>query len=157
MLFRVTPGGGRANRTAVSFLPNTMGMPAFPTVAQGTLGGYPIVTSANMPNNIVLLVDADMLLHASDDTIRLDVSREASVQADDAPNTPASGMVSLWQQNLIGILAEKYEWWGRARDQAIVVINTVTWATAPAPLAAPLSATAAAAPRTAPPGAPRRT
>jgi hypothetical protein len=53
---------------------------------------------------------------------------------------------------LIGILAEKYEWWGRARDQAIVEITSVAWATAPAPI----NPTAAAA-RTAatPPGGSR--
>jgi hypothetical protein len=151
-----------ANKAAISFLPNAFGVPAFPAVgAQGTLAGYPIVVSQNVPNNIVLLVDTDMLLHASDPAVRLDISREASVQADDAPGTPPTGMVSLWQQNLIGILAEKYEWWGRARDQAIVQITGVIWATAPAPLSAPVSPTmaaaAAAATRQAPPGAPRRT
>lgn len=123
-----------ANRTAVSFLPNAFGVPAFPSVgAQGTLAGYPIITSQNMPSTSVLLIDADMILYASDDNIRLDISREASVQADSDPATPPTGMVSLWQQNLIGILAEKYEWWGRARDQAVVQITGVTWATAPAP------------------------
>jgi hypothetical protein len=57
---------------------------------------------------------------------------------------------------LIGILAEKYEWWGRARDQAIVEITSVAWATAPAPISAPINPTAAAA-RTAatPPGGSR--
>jgi HK97 family phage major capsid protein len=146
-----------ANRTAVGFLPNAFGVSAFPSVtAQGTLAGLPIITSQNVPNNIVLLIDADMLLHASDPSIRLDISREASVEASDTPGTPPTGMVSLWQQNLIGILAEKYEWWGRARDQAIVEITGVAWATAPAPISAPINPTAAAA-RTAvtPPGGSR--
>jgi HK97 family phage major capsid protein len=140
-----------ANKAAISFLPNAFGVPAFPGVgAQSVLAGYPIVTSQNVPNNIVLLVDADMLIHASDPTIRLDVSREASVQADDTPGTPPTGVVSLWQQNLIGILAEKYEWWGRARDQAIVQITGVTWATAPAPISAPISPMTTAAATVAP-------
>jgi hypothetical protein len=82
------------------------------------------------------------------------------VEAADIPGTPPSGMVSLWQQDLIGVLAERYMWWGRARDTAIVVINTVAWATAPAPVAVsppvdPVAAAAAA--RHAPPGAPRCT
>jgi hypothetical protein len=140
-----------ANRATISFLPNAMGLPALPSVAsQGIFAGYPIITSQNVPNNIVLLVDTDMLIHASDPAVRLDISREGSVQADDVPGTPPTGMVSLWQQNLIGILAEKYEWWGRARDQAIVEITGVTWATAPAPLSEPITPAAAARPAGAP-------
>lgn len=135
-----------ANKAAVSFLPNAFGVPAFPGVAaQGLLAGAPIVTSQNVPNSIVLLIDCDMILHASDPNIRLDISREASVQADSDPATPPTGMISLWQQNMVGILGEQYVWWGRARDQAIVEITGVQWATAPAPLAAPISPTAAAA------------
>jgi hypothetical protein len=35
-----------ANRAAVSFLPNALGLPAFPQVgSQGMLAGYPIITS----------------------------------------------------------------------------------------------------------------
>jgi hypothetical protein len=151
-----------ANKPAISFLPNALGLPAFPSLAQGTLAGYPIVVSPNVPNNIVLLVDADMLLYASDPAVRLDISREASVQADDVPGTPPTGMVSLWQQNLIGVSAEQYCWWGRARDTAIVQITGVAWATAPAPLSAPVvpngvNPTAAAAGRQPAAGAPRRT
>jgi HK97 family phage major capsid protein len=85
-----------ANRAAISFLPNALGLPALPSVTgQGTLAGYPIITSQNMPNNRVLLVDSDMLLHASDPAIRLDMSREASVQADTDPASPPTGLVSL--------------------------------------------------------------
>jgi len=128
----------RANATSVGFLPNAFGVPAFPTVAaSGRLAGLPVIASPNMPSNIVLLVDADMILYAADPAVRLDISREASVQADTDPSTPPTGLISLWQQNLIGILAEKYEWWGRARDQAIVEITGVTWSTA-APPGAPV-------------------
>lgn len=122
-----------ATRTALTFMPNAFGVPGFPSVAaEGTFAGYPVVTSPNVPNGAVYLIDADMILYAADDNIRLDISREASVQADSDPATPPTGMVSLWQQNLIGILAEKYEWWGRARDSAIVVISGVDWGAPPA-------------------------
>lgn len=121
-----------ATHTALSFLPNAFGVPAFPSVGgTGSFAGYPVVTSPNVPNGNVYLIDADMILHAADNDIRLDISREASVEASDAPGTPPTGMVSLWQQNLIGILAEKYEWWGRARDAAIVVISGVNWGAPP--------------------------
>lgn len=135
-----------ATRTALGFMPNAFGVPAFPSVAgTGTFAGYPVVTSPNVPNGSVYLIDADMILYASDTDIRLDISREASVQADSDPATPPTGMVSLWQQNLIGILAEKYEWWGRARDQAVVVLSGVNWGAPPVttpPAGSPMAASA---------------
>lgn len=136
-----------ATRTSVGFMPNAFGVPAFPSVgSQGTFAGYPVVTSQNVPNGVAYLIDADSILYASDTDIRLDISREASVQADSDPATPPTGMVSLWQQNLIGILAEKYEWWGRARDQAVVVISGVNWGAPPAaaPAGSPMQTGAAA-------------
>lgn len=135
-------------RTSVGFMPNSFGVPAFPSVGgAGTFAGYPIVTSMNMPPNVALLIDADSILYASDTNIRLDISREASVQAADNPDSPPTGMISLWQQNMIGILAEKYEWWGRARDAAIVQITGVNWGAPPTttepPAGSPMAAPAA--------------
>lgn len=121
-----------ATRTSVSFMPNAFGVPAFPSVAgSGLFAGYPVVVSPNVPNGVVYLIDADMILYASDNDIRLDVSREASLQVDSDPASPPTPLISLWQQNMIGILAEKFEWWGRARDQAIVVISGVNWGAPP--------------------------
>jgi hypothetical protein len=55
---------------------------------------------------------------ADEGGLTIDVSREASVQMDSAPTDPpvaATVVVSLWQLNLIGIKAERFINWKRAR------------------------------------------
>jgi len=120
---------------------NAFGQPAFPSVnGNGTLNGYPVVQSAFVPSNIIVLVDQHKILHAADPSIAVDVSREASLQMDSAPANPPTPLVSLWQQNMIALRAEKFEYWMRANDQAVVAITAVAYNTAPAPaLAAPAS------------------
>ena len=88
---------------------------------------------------------ADVLL-ASDDSVTVDVSREASVQMDDAPATPATPLVSFWQQNLIGLRCEMFAYWQRARDKGVVLITAVGYGqTPPVLLGAPASAPASRA------------
>ena len=43
---------------------------------------------------------------ADDGQTMVDTSKEASLQADSAPATPPTPLISLWQQNLLGIKAE---------------------------------------------------
>lgn len=122
-----------ANRVAISSTLNAFGQPMFPTLmANNTLAGYPVATSAFCPPDILVLLDQDKILHASDPQIAVDVSREASIQLDGAPVNPPTPLVSLWQQNMIGIRAEKFEYWMRAIPQAVVEVNTVAYGAAPA-------------------------
>jgi HK97 family phage major capsid protein len=107
---------------------NSFGQPAYPTVGgNSTLSGYPLITSAHLPSTQVVLMDQADVLIASDDSVTVDVSREASVQMDSAPATPASPLVSLWQQNLIGLKAEQFAYWMRARDEGVVLITGVDY------------------------------
>jgi len=126
---------------------NPFGQPAYPSVngVGGTLAGYPVVTSRSMPVDVILLIDQNMILHASDGSVTVDVSREASIQLDGAPATPPTALVSLWQQNMIGLRAEKFEHWLRARDTSVVEITGVSYSTAapPALMAAPAGAAGA--------------
>jgi HK97 family phage major capsid protein len=122
------------NRTALEMQINAFGQSAFPSIgASGTLAGYPIAVSAFVPNNEIILMDQDKILHASDPSIAVDVSREASIQIDTAPANPPTPLVSLWQQNMIGLRAEKYEYWMRARDNGVVVLTGVNYLVLPAP------------------------
>jgi HK97 family phage major capsid protein len=104
-------------------------------MASGKLLGIPVLSSANMPINDVAdpdpdtttisLVDASQILFADDGPVVIDVSREASLQLDSAPGTPPVNLVSLWQQNMLGIKAEIYRYWMRRRDDAVQVIGPV--------------------------------
>lgn len=136
---------------AVQSVINAFGQAAFPTAANGYIAGYPVYTSAAVKIDEVVLFDQDDVLLASDDTVTVDVSREASLQMDSAPATPPTPLVSLWQQNMIGLRAEQFIHWQRARDQSFVLITSVDWGsvapaaagtlTAPAPTATRKSAT----------------
>jgi hypothetical protein len=123
----------------LSLVVNSLGQPSFPgiTMQGGTFFGLPVVTSesagltdASAAGHMVALVNAPEILLADDGQVAIDVSREASVQMDDAPtNPPVAGTVfqSFWQQNLIGIKAERFITWAKARSTAVVITNSVNW------------------------------
>ncbi len=109
-------------------------------MSRGTLLGIPFRTSNNVPlvdqsspaspgslETYIVLMDASEVFLADDGETMLDVSREASLQMDDAPSAGASSLVSLWQNNMVGIRAERYIHWKRRRDAAIGVISKVPY------------------------------
>jgi HK97 family phage major capsid protein len=103
----------------------------------GRLMGYPVVVSNNVPlrdqnagggtEGYITLFDASEIFMADDGETMLDVSREASLQMDSAPSAGAQALVSLWQNNLVGIRAERYVYWQRRRDAAVYQIDMVTY------------------------------
>lgn len=117
-------------RILLENLRTTQDLPAYPEVARGLLKGYPIVESNNVPiatggdpdTTMLILVDASQILHAEDPVIDIAMSTEASLQLDSAPATPPTPVVSLFQQNLMAIKAEQYEYWVRRRDAAVQYI-----------------------------------
>ncbi|HJW51310.1 MAG TPA: phage major capsid protein [Burkholderiaceae bacterium] len=125
-------------RTAIylSLLRSTTDTLLFPTMSgeQKTLLGYPVVTSTASPLGAgpgflgqIILVDQAQIFLADDGNITLDVSREASIQMDTAPATPPTPLTSLWQQNLIGIKAERYIYWMRRYDPAVQLLTGVPY------------------------------
>lgn len=103
----------------------------------GRLMGYPVIVSNNVPlrdqnagggtEGYITLFDASEIFMADDGETMLDVSREASLQMDSAPSAGAQSLVSLWQNNLVGIRAERYVYWQRRRDAAVYQIDLVTY------------------------------
>jgi HK97 family phage major capsid protein len=97
--------------------------PAFPglTMMGGTWYGLPVLVSnamiaAGSPAELqIALVTQSEVLMADDGGVSLDMSMEASVQMNDAPTAGAVSLVSLWQNNLVGIRAERYINWAPAR------------------------------------------
>jgi hypothetical protein len=66
-------------------------------------------------------------LLADDGQATIDASTEASLQMDSAPATPATTTVSLWQSNMIGIRAERFITWLKARAAAAQYVNGVAY------------------------------
>lgn len=126
---------------AISLMVTSLGQPQFPGITPegGTLLGYPVVASENIPATggsptdgypIIILRAPDILL-ADDGNVTIDASREASLQMDTAPDSPptaSTNMISLWQHNMIAIKAERYINWGKARTTSVDLIAGARYA-----------------------------
>ena len=101
------------------------------------LMGIPVIVSNNVPlrdqnagggtEGYIVLVDASEIFMADDGETMLDVSREASLQMDTAPAAGPQALVSLWQNNLVGIRAERYVYWQRRNNAAVYLIDMVAY------------------------------
>lgn len=110
---------------------------AFPELqnANPTFRGIPVVTSTGVEitdgaqpedpkTTFIALVSAPEVLMADDGEVLLDVSTEASVAMFD---DGAGALTSLWQNNLIGIRAERFAHWMRRRAGVVAVISGVSY------------------------------
>ena len=121
-----------SNAFGISMSVNALGQPLFPamSIAGGTIMGIPVVVSNNVGNRVIL-VHAPSILVADEGGMRIDVSREATVQMDSAPANPPDATtvyVSLWQANLIGLRVERMITWIRARTAAVRYISAAAYA-----------------------------
>lgn len=119
----------------ISLMVNSLGQPSFPgiTLNGGTLWGMPVVVSQaaglvgdSTGDQIIVLLNASDILLADDGQVAIDVSNQASVQMNNTPDNPetaATVLRSLWQDNLIGIRAERFVNWMKARAQAVQYIH----------------------------------
>lgn len=120
---------------ALGALRGSGGAPAYPGLGPtgGSLLGVPVLTSTAARGCIVLLEASEILL-ADDGEAAIDYSEEASVQLSDTPN-PTGGptdslgspMVSLWENNLVGIRAARYANWVRRHPGAAAVLTGVAF------------------------------
>lgn len=125
---------------ALSLIQNTLGQNVFPTITAtgGTLLGYPVIASENMPATgnspadgypIIFVVPPEVML-ADDGQVVIDASNQASVQMDTAPDSPptaSSNMVSLWQMNMVGLRAERWINWLKRRSAAAQFIQNAKY------------------------------
>lgn len=121
----------------LSLMQNPLGQPEYPgiTPTGGTWLGYPVITSESVPEGsdgglIIFVNQADVFL--AEEGLMIDVSREASLQFNTAPDNPATASTvfkSLWQQDLIGLRAHRFVNWLRRRDESVGVIESVAYGT----------------------------
>jgi HK97 family phage major capsid protein len=123
----MSPGNAFALATTTA-----SGLFVFPNITMqgGTLVGINVVTSSVLGTNVVFIARNSVFV-ADEGGIQIDVSREASVQMDSAPLTPPAPLVSLWQQNFIGLRADRFISWKRARTAGVQLVTGAGY-TAPA-------------------------
>jgi HK97 family phage major capsid protein len=118
-------------RITLQYVRTAMDLPAFPEVSQGLFRGIQITESNNIPTATganagqtdLVLLDCSQIFHASDPVVDVQASNEASLQMDTAPAAPPAPLVSLWQQNMLGIRAEQYQYWVRRHDKVVGYIS----------------------------------
>jgi len=128
--FIMSPG----NALSLSFRTTTGGDALFPGITPegGTYRGINFVTS-NAAGTNVIAVQPAYVLYADDGGVTIDASREASLQMDSAPMSPADATtvyVSLWQANCVGLRAERFVTWNKINANAV---KYLTGAAYPAP------------------------
>jgi hypothetical protein len=123
---------------ALSMMVNALGQNEFNgiTMDGGRFLGLPVVTSQHVPSGVVAIVNASDIYLADEGGIRIDMSREATVEMLDSsltgdaiavvPGTAAS-TVSLWQTNSVGFLAERTINWARRRTPSVAYLTGVAW------------------------------
>ena len=123
---------------ALSLMQNPLGQAEFPGIGMsgGTLFGLPVITSEYMPTNtaggIVALVNASDIYWADEGGVSVDMSREASLEMDDAPAhdspTPTgASLVSMFQTNSVAFRAERTVNWMPRRTNSVAYLTGVNW------------------------------
>lgn len=114
---------------SIGMMQNPLGQSEFPGIDQngGLFFGLPIITSTNIPQAgggamMILTLPREILL-ADDGGVTLDASREASLQMNSAPTDGAASLISLWQNNMTALRAERFINWRRRRPEAVAYLT----------------------------------
>jgi len=139
LVFLLSP----ANALALSFRSNLDGSPQFPGIgiSGGSYRGLTFITSNTLTTNVIAL-QPQYVLMADDGGVTIDASREASLQMDSAPASPADATtvyVSLWQTNNVGLRAERFINWKRIGVNSVKYLTATAW---PSPTGETMSVTA---------------
>jgi HK97 family phage major capsid protein len=121
---------------SISLMTNPLGQYIYPSIGAdgGTLLGYPVVASENVPGvggspsdgTPIIFAKASEIMLADDGQTVIDASNQASVQMDSAPDAPPTSsttLVSLWQMNMTGLRAERWINWQKRRPGAVAYIS----------------------------------
>ena len=115
---------------------NALGQKEFPdmSVSGGVMEGLPVITSENVVATggspadgfPIVAINTPMVALADDGGVEIDISREASLQMDTAPDSPTTAstvLVSLWQRNMVAIKAERFITWKKLRTGCVQYIS----------------------------------
>jgi hypothetical protein len=122
-----------ATALALSLMVNALGQREFNEIGMngGVLLGIPVITSDYLAAGYIVMVNASDIYEADEGGVNVDMSREASLEMKDSSLTQdqptGASLVSLWQNNLVGLRAERTINWKRRRDSAVAYLSGVAW------------------------------
>lgn len=110
---------------AIAMMMNALGQREFDTMTPdgGSLFGWNVIVSDSLRAADIIFLKPSEILLADDGNVTIDISREASLQLDSNPAEPPTGMMSLWQQNAVGVRAERYINWKRRRPESVYYLT----------------------------------
>lgn len=88
----------------------------------GSILGIPVLTSRNVPDGLIALIDPSGIA-AADDTVSIIRAQHATLQMTDDPESGATELVSLWQTNTVAFRAEVATNWEMQRPGSVAVIT----------------------------------
>ncbi|WP_052699361.1 phage major capsid protein [Hyphomicrobium sp. 99] len=134
-----TPSNGvwimsSTNALALSLMVNALGQKEFPGMSMtgGVFEGLPAIVS-DYAGSIVALVNATDIYIADDGDTSVDLSQEASLEmksaslAQDGSAGTGASLVSLWQNGLVALKAERTINWKKRRASAVAYLTGVAW------------------------------
>jgi hypothetical protein len=90
------------------------------------------VIASNVVGQNVIALAPEYILYADDGGVAIDVSREATLQMNDAPVNPADPATTVWtnmfQDNLVALRAERFINWKRATANAVYYLTGAVYA-----------------------------
>ena len=133
---------------SLSMMLNPLGQPEFPGINMngGTFMGLPVIVSEYVPTAydpddagaaaagaVVVLANASDIYLADDGGVAVDMSREASLEMNDAPTgdslaPTAASLVSMFQTNSVAFRGERTINWAKRRASAVAALGSVAWA-----------------------------
>jgi len=124
----------------IGLMRNSLGQKEFPDIsmAGGFLEGFPVITSTNIaatggsPTDgyPIVAINAPNV-YLAEEGIEVDISREASLQMNDSPDSPETAstvLVSLWQRNMVAVKAERYITWTKKHSTSVQLITSAKYA-----------------------------
>lgn len=113
----------------ISLLTTSLGVAEFPgmTPTGGTLLGYRVIVSSSVDSGTIVIFKPSQIFLADDGRVTLDASREATLDLSGG----STATFNLWQNNCVGLRAERWIRWQKKRATGVVaVIDTAAYAPA---------------------------
>jgi len=95
------------------------------TPTGGTLLGYPVIVSDSVDAGTIVIFKPSEIFLADDGRVTLDASNQATLDMDGG--SPATATFSLWQNNCVGLRAERWITWAKRRANVVAVIDTASY------------------------------